>query len=64
MKLVMSGENNPAKPKFNSIKLLAFISSFFLTITGINASKDAENKVHITAIIDMKTICSTLIVMN
>ena len=64
MKLVISGENNPAKPKFNSIKLLALISSFFLTITGINASKDAANKVHSTPIIYTKTICSTLILMN
>ena len=64
MKLVINGANNPAKPKLNSIKLLAFISSFFLTIAGIKASKDDENKDHNTKIIDISTTCSILIVMN
>jgi hypothetical protein len=64
MKLVINGANNPAKPKLNSIKLLAFISSFFLTIAGNKASKDDENKDHNTKIIDISTTCSILIVMN
>ena len=64
MKLVINGANNPAKPKLNSIKPLAFISSFFLTIAGINASKDDANKDHNTKIIDIITTCSILIVMN